>query len=116
MALPDQENPRQHPLEKSYGVNLSIAIFALVPFIVVTTAYDLFEKRVGSELGITRNALAIISALSTAGYAFGALLGGDVIQRFPQRRLFLACESLFAAGCALAASALGLCSLGRVMF
>jgi predicted MFS family arabinose efflux permease len=101
--MPDPAS--RHPLEQSYGVNLAIAIFALVPFLVITTAFDLFEKQVGADIGITKNGLAVISALSSAGYAFGALLGGDIIQRFPQRKLFLACEVLFVAACVAAASA-----------
>lgn len=110
-----QTGPPKHRFEEVYGVNLAIAIFALVPFIIITKAYELFEKRIGAEIGISRNALSIISALSTAGYAFGALLGGDFIQRFSQRRLFLFCESVFVAGCILSASAFGMVQFGAGM-
>lgn len=47
----------------------------------------------------------MISGFSIAGYAFGALLGGDLIQRFFQRRLFLFCQAMFLVACLLAAIA-----------
>ncbi len=50
--------------------------------------------------------------MAVAGYAFGALLGGDLIQRFPQRRLFIICESLFILGCGIGASASTLVAFG----
>lgn len=95
------------PLEGKYGVSLSIAVMALVPYIILTTAYELFRKQVGAEIGIDRQGLQIISSMGTAGYAFGALFGGDIIQRFHQRKLFLMTEAAFVAGCVLAATASG---------
>jgi MFS family permease len=111
----NQRRSRKHPFEKSYGVNLTVAILALVPFIILTTAYELYEKQIGAEISIPKNALSIISALSTAAYAFGALLGGDVIQRFAQRELFFLCESMFIVGCTLAASGFGMVQFGGGM-
>ncbi len=90
------------PFEGSYAVSLTIALLALVPFILVTTSYELFRPQVIADVGVGAGALSIISGIATAGYAFGALLGGDLIQRFAQRRLFFACESLFVAGSVLA--------------
>lgn len=115
MASPGQAKAPQHPLEKSYGVSLTVAIVSLVPFIIITTAFDLYEKLVGADIGIAMNALSVISAMSTAGYAFGALLGGDIIQRFPQRKLFFYAEAVFVAGCVLCASAFGMVQFGAGM-
>lgn len=105
------------PLEGRYGVMLAIAILALAPFVVVTTAYTLYSRQVGHDLGASRTALEIIAGEATAGYAFGALLGGDLIQRFRQRHLFLLCETLFVLGCIAAAAAGGvaLYAAGRVL-
>ncbi|HEX3844119.1 MAG TPA: MFS transporter [Steroidobacteraceae bacterium] len=93
------------PFEGVYGVSLPTAILALVPYIIVTSAYTLFRQQVAQEIGASPTGLEIINGLSTAGYAFGALLGGDLIQRFKQRTLFLSCEGLFIASCALCALA-----------
>ena len=102
----------KRPFEGSYGASLLVALLALTPFIVVTTAYALFREQLGHDLNAGRTALAVISGIATAGYAFGALLGGDLIQRFPQRPLFFMCESLFVTGCLVAATAGGTVSHG----
>jgi MFS family permease len=105
------------PFEGLYGASLLTAILALVPYIIVTSAYTLFRKQVSHDIGASPTGLEIINGLSTAGYAFGALLGGDLIQRFKQRRLFLVCEGFFIASCALAGAAGGVVvyGAGRVL-
>jgi len=110
-----QRIPR--PFEGIYAVSLLAAILSLVPYIIVTSAYTLFRKQVAHDIGAGKTGLEIINGLSTAGYAFGALLGGDLINRFRQRRLFLGCEALFVLGCALAAAAGGevMYGAGRVL-
>jgi len=104
------------PFAGSYGVMLTVAILAIAPFIVVTTAAALYRGQIASDLGANLTSLAIISGLANAGYAFGALLGGDLTQRFAQRKVFLACEALFILGCLLSAVAHGtvLYGVGRV--
>jgi MFS family permease len=105
------------PFEGVYGVSLLTAILALVPYIIVTSAYTLFRKQVSHDIGAGPTGLEIINGLSTAGYAFGALVGGDLINRFKQRWLFLIFEGLFVVSCALAAAAHGavLYGTGRVL-
>jgi exo-1,4-beta-D-glucosaminidase len=100
------------PFEGSYGVSLTLAVPALCPFIVVSTAYALFLRQAAANLGTERTALEVVSGLANAGYAFGALLGGDLMQRFRQRRLFLLCEGLFIAGCVLSGVAGGIVAYG----
>jgi MFS family permease len=95
------------PFQNHYGASLLTAIMALVPYILVVSAYLLFHRQVAHDIGASRTGLAIINGLSVTGYAFGALLGGDLINRLPQRPLFLACEGLFIIGSALAAAAHG---------
>jgi hypothetical protein len=69
--------PDARPFEKNYGVTLAIAILAISPYILLTTAYILYQKQLASDLSTNQTGLAITSGLSVAGYAFGALLGGD---------------------------------------
>lgn len=95
----------RRPFEGVYGVSLLTAILALVPYIIVTAAYTLFREQVSRDIGAGATTLEIINGLAVAGYAFGALLGGDLIQRFKQRTLFLTCEALFIASCVLCALA-----------
>ncbi|HET6906047.1 MAG TPA: MFS transporter [Rhodanobacteraceae bacterium] len=93
------------PFEGHYGISLAVSIIALVPFIVVSTADVMFAKQVQQALHSSQLGTQLISGFAIAAYAFGALLGGDLIQRFRQRHLFLVCEALFVLGCALAVSA-----------
>ena len=53
-----------------------------------------------------------MAGLDTGGYAFGAMEGGDLIQRFRQQVLFLICEAAFALSCVLAAAAHEITSYG----
>ncbi len=100
------------PFADNYGVMLTLAILALSPFIVVTTAAEFFRSQIVADLKAGLTGLSIISGLATAGYAFGALLGGDFTQRYPQRPVFLSCEALFVVGCLLTASAPGIYTYG----
>lgn len=103
---------RRSSLEENYGLNLTIAICAIAPYIVVTTAFVLYLPVLIAQFSVERTGLEIITGLSTAGYAFGALLAGDLIRRFIQRRLFYARESLFVAGCVLAAASQNIVEFG----
>ncbi|HET8995039.1 MAG TPA: MFS transporter, partial [Acetobacteraceae bacterium] len=105
-AMPQQDaKPWYRPFEGSYAASLTSAIVALSPFIVVTTAHVMFGRQVVQDVHASRTASSIIAGLSVAGYAWGALLGGDLVQRFRQRRMFIIAELLFALGCLLAAIA-----------
>lgn len=85
------------------GISPLTAILALAPYIIVTFAYTLFRKQVSHDIGgAGTTELEIINGLSTAGHAFGALVGADLINRCKQRQLFLICEGLFIFSCALA--------------
>jgi len=83
------------PFEGSHAASLLTAILSLVPFIVVTAAFAFYSKQASHDLEASPTGLEIINYLSTAGYAFGALTAGDIIQRFPQRRLFLVDAAVF---------------------
>ncbi len=101
----DSNGKVPRPFEGSYGVSLSTAVVASIPYIVITTAYELFRTKLGTDLHTDKQTLQIISSIATAGYAFGAMVGGDVIQSFKQRGLLLICEAFFVLGCLLAATA-----------
>ncbi|MGH3050268.1 MAG: MFS transporter, partial [Gaiellaceae bacterium] len=107
----------RRPLEGSYAATLAIVLLALSPNIVVTTAFGLMTKTLGAHTGLSRTGLEVTEGLANAGYAFGALVGGDFTQRFRQRYVFLLCEALFVLGCALSAFSWGPVSFsaGRVL-
>ncbi|MEX6505573.1 MFS transporter [Jiella sp. M17.18] len=103
---------RPRPFEGHYALMLTIALAALVPYILLTTAADFYGQNVTKDIGIDAQGLAIIAGIATAGYCFGALLGGDLINRIHQHRLFMACEALFVVGALLSGFAGGLVMYG----
>ncbi len=98
--------------EGRYGVTLTTAVTALIPFIVLTSAFPLFRTQLIHDLHAVPTDIDVLNDVATAAYAFGALASGDLIQRFPQRHLFLICEALFVAASVLAAGAPGLAMFG----
>lgn len=105
---PDVAWFRRAPLGSRYPAGAAMALLALCPFIVLTTAFTLFERQVTHDLHTTTFLVELSNALANAGYAFGAVMAADLIMRIPQRSLFLACEAVFAAGSLLAAEAGGI--------
>lgn len=97
------EAPRH--FEGRYVPSLAVAVVALIPFLLITTAQPLLEPATAACLYASLLSLRVSSGLALAAYAFGALLGGDLAQRLPQRGLFLGCELLFTLGAAGAALA-----------
>lgn len=107
----------RRPLAGSYGTAVALALLALSPFIVVSTAGQLIETQVISALHTSMFGIELTNALANAGYAFGAVLAADLIQRLPARRLYLSCELAFVAGALLSAAAGGITEflVGRIV-
>jgi len=97
-AQPSSEPKRYTPL-------LCAALFALVPYILVASGESLYRQQVMRTIGADANALSVIAGLSVAGYAFGALLGGDLINRVRHRTLFIGNEVMFVVGWIVLAAA-----------
>jgi len=87
---------------------VALALLALCPFLVLTTAVSLFQPLLMRELHATVFELQLTSGLSTASYAFGAVVSADLIQRLARRHVYLVCEAGFVVSSVLALSATGL--------
>jgi MFS family permease len=87
---------------------VALALLALSPFLVLTTAVSLFQPLLMRELDATRFELQLTSGLSSASYAFGAVVAADLIQRLARRHVYLVCESGFVVSSLLALSATGI--------
>jgi MFS family permease len=107
----------RRPLEGSYWATFTIVMIALCPNIIVTTAWTLMTKPIGHSISLGPTGLELIEGLSNAGYALGALIGGDLTQRFRQRPLHLGFQSLFVLACIASATATSwpLFAVGRVL-
>jgi MFS family permease len=90
---------------KRYAPLLSAALFALVPYILVASGESFYRQQVMGDVGASANALSVVAGLSVAGYAFGALLAGDLINRVHHRTLFICNEVLFVVGWIVVAAA-----------
>lgn len=94
-----------HRFEGRFAPTLTVAVVALIPFVLITGAQPLLQPATAAGLDASLLGLHISAGLAMAAYVFGALLGGDLADRLPQRGLFLACELLFTLGAAGAALA-----------
>jgi MFS family permease len=107
----------RRPFEGSYWATFALVMIALCPNIVVTTAWTLITKPVGHSIALGPTGLEVTEGLSNAGYALGALIGGDLAQRFRQRTLHIGFQSLFVVGSilCLAATSWPTFAAGRVL-
>ncbi|WP_347359832.1 MFS transporter [Streptomyces sp. 150FB] len=105
------------PLAGNYAAAITLALLALSPFLVLTTALSLFQPVLMEELSASRFQLQLTSGLSNAGYAFGAVAAADLFQRIPARHLYIFCESGFVVSSVLALSAreIGLFMAGVIL-
>jgi MFS family permease len=87
---------------------VTLALLALSPFLVLTTAVSLFQPLLMRELSATRFELQLTSGLSSASYAFGAVAAADLTQRLARRHVYLVCEAGFVVSSVLALSAPGI--------
>ncbi len=86
---------KQPPLVRHYPSITAVMLCALVPNIVLATAFTLQEKQIGASLHMSQLTLRTIEGLSNAGYAFGAVLGAYLTQKFLQRKLYLVTQAFF---------------------
>ncbi|MFR0358003.1 MFS transporter [Streptomyces sediminimaris] len=98
---------REVPLRGSYPAAVALALLALCPFLVLTTASTLLRPQLMHDLGAGAFAVQLTSALANAGYAFGAVMAADIFQRVSRRSLYIACEAGFVLGSVLAFTAPG---------
>ncbi|MFI6079428.1 MFS transporter [Streptomyces sp. NPDC051217] len=104
------------PLAGNYPAAVTLALLALSPYLILTTATALMEPQIMRDIGATPYELQLTSGMSNAGYAFGAVACADLVQRLARRLVYLVCECGFVLATVLALSAqnLGMFSTGVV--
>jgi MFS family permease len=105
------------PLAGNYAAAVALALIALCPFIVLSTASQLLTPQLVKDLHASMFSVQLADGLANAGYAFGAVAAADLIQRFASWHLYVLAEIGFAAGSVLAAlaSGVGVFTAGRVI-
>ncbi|WP_308354275.1 MFS transporter, partial [Streptomyces sp. NP-1717] len=105
------------PLAGNYPAAVALALLALSPYLILTTATSLAEPQIIGGIGATVYELQLSSGMSNAAYAFGAVAAADLVQRFARRRVYLICECGFVLSSVLALSAqnIGMFAAGLVL-
>lgn len=107
----------QGPLADSYWAAVALVIFALTPFLVLTSGVSSLDEMIGRSLGLGEAALTMTTGMANAAYCFGTVLSIQLISRLPPRRLLVVLVVAFVVAsvlCAWAPSA-ALFVAGRVV-
>ncbi|MFR9804865.1 hypothetical protein ACL02T_21640 [Pseudonocardia sp. RS010] len=70
------------PLAGRYPASVAMALLALAPFIVLSTATTLLDDDLATDLDASRYGLPLAGALSNATYAFGAVAAAATLLPF----------------------------------
>jgi MFS family permease len=93
------------PLADSYAAAAALVIFALVPYLALTSAISPLQAVLTKSIGLSPQALQTTTGMANAGYAFGTVLSVQLAVRLAQRRLLLTYAVLLVIGSVMAALA-----------
>lgn len=93
------------PLADSYAGAALLVAFALIPYLVLTSAITPLETLISKQVGLSPQALQTTSGMANAGYAFGTLLAVQLAVRLRPRRLLLVYAVLLVLGSVMTALA-----------
>ncbi|HTZ87434.1 MAG TPA: MFS transporter [Solirubrobacteraceae bacterium] len=105
------------PLANSYPSAVALVVFALVPYLALSTALTPLTPVLTKSLGLSEASLQLTTGMANAAYAFGTVLAVQLAVHLHGRRLLVLYASLFVVGSVLAGAAWtpGLFIAGRVM-
>ncbi|HVV90219.1 MAG TPA: MFS transporter, partial [Solirubrobacterales bacterium] len=106
----------QGPLADNYWAAVALVIFALTPFLVLTSAVGSLNESIGRSLHLGEAELEMTTGMANAAYCFGTVLSIQLLTRLRPRRLLVALVALFVVASAITAWApsAGLFVAGRV--
>ncbi len=107
----------QGPLADSYWAAVALVIFALTPFLVLTSAVGSLSELIGQSVHLTEAELEMTTGMANAAYCFGTVLSIQLLTRLRPRRLLVVLVVFFVAASATAAWApsAGLFVVARVV-
>jgi MFS family permease len=94
---------RRGPLADSYAAAVALVVCALVPFLALAAAFTPLTKLIGADLGLSRRALELTTAMSDAGYAVGTVIAVQLAQHLRQRRMLVLYVTVFVVAAVIAA-------------
>jgi MFS family permease len=104
------------PLANSYLAAVALVVFALTPYLALSTALLPLTPILAKSVGLSQQSLELTSGMANAAYAFGTVAAVQLAVHLPGRRMLILYATLFVIGSVLAASAWtpGLFIAGRI--
>ncbi|HEX3792922.1 MAG TPA: MFS transporter [Acidimicrobiales bacterium] len=96
---------RQGPLAGRYPAVAAMVMFALIPYLALSSALGPITPFIAKDLHTSLQTLSLGSGLANAAYAVGTVLAVQFAQHLPQRRMVLLYAVLLVMGSVLAAAA-----------
>jgi len=105
------------PLADSYPAAVALVVFALIPYLALSSAINPLLPILSGSLPLSRQGLELTNGMANAAYAFGTVAAVQLAVHRPGRRMLLLYATLFVIGSVLAALALtpGLFIAGHVL-
>jgi MFS family permease len=105
------------PLAASYPGAVALVVFALTPYLVLSTALTPLTPALSKSLGLSQQSLQLTTGMANAAYAFGTVLAVQLQLHLRGRRMLVLYAMVFLIGSVLAAAAWtpGLFIAGRVL-
>jgi MFS family permease len=96
---------RQGRLAGRYPAVAAMVVFSLVPYLVLSAAFQPLQPIIAGDLGMSAQALSLAGGIANAAYALGTIVSVQLALLLPQRRLLLVYGMLLVIGSVLAAAA-----------
>ncbi len=93
------------PLSGSYLSAVALVVFALTPYLMLSSALTPMTQTLTQGVGLSRQALELTIGMGNAAYALGTVVAVQLAQHLPGRRMLLLYVSLFVVASVLAAAA-----------
>ncbi len=104
-------------LADRYWAAVALVVFALVPYLALSSALSPLIPILSHGVHLSRQALQLTTGMANAAYAVGTVLAVQIAVHYPQRRMLVVYAAMFVLGSLLCATALtpGLFIAGHVM-
>ncbi len=108
---------RQGPLAGRYPAVAAMVMFALIPYLALSSALGPLTPIIARQLHMSEQTMSLSSGLGNAAYAVGTVLAVQFAQHFPQRRMLVIYAVLLLIGSVLTAAAVdpGMFIAGHVL-
>jgi MFS family permease len=96
---------RQGPLAGRYSAVGTMVMFALIPYLALSSALGPLTPIISRQLHMSPQTMSLSSGLANAAYALGTVLAVQFAQHLPQRRMLLSYAVLLVIGSVMTAAA-----------